>query len=49
MSSVAKIGGIEILDGVNGAGTFIPRFSRTNSSGTARSRDGCLMVLTKCA
>lgn len=34
---------------VNGAGTFIPRFSRTNSAGTARARDGCSMVLEKCA
>jgi hypothetical protein len=34
---------------VNAGGTFIPRFSRTNSSGTARVRDGCSMVLGKYA
>jgi hypothetical protein len=33
---------------VNAGGTFIPRFSRTNSAGTARVRDGCSMVLEKC-
>jgi hypothetical protein len=33
---------------VNGAGTFIPRFARTNSVGTARVRDGCSLVLEKC-